>query len=170
MNSSTLKNPMKPTLLASLCCATTLLATACSKQEEDHSQHDHPHPHPAESAAAGEGEEDDEHVEVAIGSATIGDLEVALAQGHGGVAAGKESHLILKLPTPDDGSTIVRAWIGTQDRTLSYVGKGEYSRDHGEYDIHATAPDPLPENTLWWIEIEQPDGATSVGSAEPLFE
>ena len=114
--------------------------------------------------------EDHEHAEDPLGTAKIGELEVELAQGHGGVVAGKEGHLVVKLPYSDDGSTIVRAWIGTEDRTRSYVGKGEYARSHDDYDVHATAPDPLPEGVLWWIEIEQPDGTRLVGSARPLFE
>ena len=86
-------------------------------------------------------------------------MTVELAQGHGAVKAGQEGHLVVKLPYNDNGATIVRAWIGTEDRTLSFVGKGEYAPSHDDYDIHAMAPDPLPENTMWWIEIEKPDGA-----------
>lgn len=116
------------------------------------------------------GEEDHEHAEDPLGTAVIGGLSVEFAQGHGGVVAGKEGHLVVKLPYSDSGATVVRAWIGTQDRTLSYVGKGEYARSHGDYDVHATAPDPLPANPMWWVEIEKPDGTKLVGSVKPLFE
>ncbi len=115
-------------------------------------------------------EEDHEHAEDSLGTVTIGELEVELAQGHGGVVAGQEAHLVVKLSYSDVGSTVVRAWIGTEDRTLSYVGKGEYARSHDDYDIHATAPDPLPENPRWWIEIELADGTKLVGSAQPILE
>ena len=30
----------------------------------------------------------------------------------------------------------------------------------------ATAP--MPENVMWWIEIEKPNGAKEIGSAKPL--
>lgn len=109
------------------------------------------------------------HDEVALGTVTIGDMQVELAQGHGQVKAGKEGHLVVKLPYNDSGATIVRAWIGTEDRTMSLVGKGEYAPSHDDYDIHAVAPDPLPENAMWWIEIEKPDGTKVVGSAKPLI-
>ncbi len=115
-------------------------------------------------------EEGHAHAEDPLGTITIGDLEVELAQGHGVVVAGGEGHLVVKLPYSDSGSTTVRAWIGTKDRTLSYVGKGEYAPSHDDYDIHATAPDPLPENPMWWIEIEKPDGTKVVGSAKPILE
>ena len=110
------------------------------------------------------------HDEVPLGTATIGDMKVELAQGHGKVEAGKEGHLVVKLPHNDKGATIVRAWIGTADRFSSLVGKGTYAPSHDDYDIHAVAPSPLPENTMWWIEIETPDGKTSVGSAKALME
>lgn len=108
--------------------------------------------------------------EVALASATIGEMTVELAQGHGAVEAGKEGHLIVKLPYNDNGATVVRAWIGTEDRTLSMVGRDEYAPSHDDYDIHAMAPNPLPENTMWWIEIEKPDGTKVVGSATPIME
>ena len=121
---------------------------------------------PAEAAA----EEDHEHAETALGTFEIGGLPIELAQGHGVVTAGKESHLVVKLPFNDGGSTVVRAWIGSADRTLSRVGKGEYAPSHDDYDVHATAPDPLPPGALWWVEIERPDGTILIGSAPPLLD
>lgn len=117
-----------------------------------------------------EGDKDHAHDETALDPATIGDLTVELAQGHGPVQAGREGHLVVTLPYNDNGATIIRAWIGTEDRTLSFVGKGEYAASHDDYDIHAMAPDPLPANTMWWIEIEQPDGTKVVGSTAPILE
>ena len=38
------------------------------------------------------------------------------------------------------------------------------------YGIHAMAPDPLPENAMWWIEIENPDGSKGLGAATPIME
>ena len=83
--------------------------------------------------------------------------------------AGKEGHLVIKLPHKDNGATTVRAWIGTDDRTLSSVGKGEYGPSHDDYVIHAVAPEPLPSNSSWWVEIEKPDGIKAIGSI-PLLK
>lgn len=113
-------------------------------------------------------EHDHAHDEVSLGTVTIGDMEVELAQGHGKVEAGKEGHLVVKLPYNDNGATVVRAWIGTADRTMSLVGKGEYAPSHDDYDVHAVALDPLPDSAMWWIEIEKPDGTKVVGSAQLL--
>jgi len=126
-----------------------------------HASHDEP---PQPSAA----DHGHAHDEVDLEPVTIGGMGVELAQGHGAIAAGQEGHLVVKLPYNGGGQTIVRAWIGGDDRTLSYVGKGEYAPSHDDYDIHAMAPDPLPAEAMWWIEIEKPDGTRAVGSATPL--
>ncbi len=100
-------------------------------------------------------------------SVVCGGMRVELAQGHGAIVPGKEGHIVVKLPYKDNGSRVGRAWIGTADRTLSFVGKGEYAPAHQDYDIHAIAPDPLPGNAMWWSEIEKLDGTKVVGSAKP---
>lgn len=156
------------TLAASLAL---LLPTACGGGDEGAAQGAKSQdPSPAETPAPSGEEEDHEHAEDPLGTVEIGGLAVELAQGHGGVVAGTEGHLVVKLPYSDSGATVVRAWIGTEDRTFSYVGKGEYAASHDDYDVHATAPDPLPENPMWWVEIEKPDGTKLVGSVKPLFE
>lgn len=112
---------------------------------------------------------DHDHKEVALGKFEIDGIKVEAAQGHGKVEAGKEGHLVIKLPFNDNGATVVRAWIGTKDRTLSTVGKGKYAAAHNDYDIHAVAPKPLPRRVKWWVEIEKPDGTKAVGSI-PLLK
>ena len=117
-----------------------------------------------DNAPAKEEEHEHEHEEIALGKFDIEGISVEAAQGHGNVEAGKEGHLVIKLPYKDNGETVVRAWIGAADRTLSSVGKGEYAPSHDDYDIHAVAPDPLPGGSKWWMEIEKPDGTKAVGS------
>jgi ABC-type Zn2+ transport system substrate-binding protein/surface adhesin len=148
-----------------------LLVGCGEKKTAAADDHGHPHKegeahgHPHTEAKA---EDDHDHGdEVALGKFMAGKLEIEAAQGHGMVEAGKEGHLIIKLPYKDDGASIVRAWIGTEDRTLSAVGKGEYAPSHDDYDIHATAPSPLPADTKWWVEVEKPDGTKLVGSIVP---
>ena len=127
---------------------------------------------PIMGAGNTEASEDHDHAhdEVDLDPATIGGMRVELAQGHGAVSAGQEGHLVVKLPYNDKGATIVRAWIGTEDRTMSMVGVGEYAPSHDDYDIHAMAPDPMPADAMWWIEIEKPDGTKVVGSVKPIME
>lgn len=147
-----------------------VLLAACGGGAEESSSPEAPGEIDSGSEAAAEPEEDHAHDEVPLGTTTIGAFAVELKQAHEAVVAGKESHLVVKLPYNDQGSTVVRAWLGTSDRTQSYVGKGEYAADHDDYDIHATAPDPLPADVMWWIEIENPDGDAVVGSIAPILE
>ena len=121
----------------------------------NHDDGDHDHEHE---------DEDHEHDEIALGTHDIGGMQVEAAQEHGNVEPGKEGHLVIKLPYNDNGETTVRTWIGTEDRNLFSVGKGEYAPSHDDYDIHAVAPDPLPDGAKWWVEIEKPDGTKGVGS------
>lgn len=170
---------LKLVTITAAALALPLAATGCKEEKPkgtsnlssstgDAADHDHDDDH-------GDADHDDDHngmddhdhgEEIDLGSATIGPWTVECAQGHGDVEPGKESHLVVKLPFNDNGQTTVRAWIGTNDRLSSMVGKGEYAPSHDDYDIHATAPDPLPENAKWWIEIEKPDGTKAVGSID----
>ena len=162
---------MKQTTSLLVSPALVALIAACGGADKDPVQaHDTTEPPSTETAPDAAAEEEHEHAEDPLGTVTIGDLSIELAQGHGAVVAGEEAHLVVKLPYSDSGSTVVRAWIGSEDRTLSFVGMGEYAASHDDYDIHATAPDPLPENPMWWIEIEKPDGTKLVGSAKPILE
>lgn len=147
-------------------------------QDDRHADDGHGHDHPDGHAGDGHGHDhgdehakDDghghDHDEVPLGTAKLGDLEVECWQGHGKLAAGKEMHLVVKLPFNDGGATVVRAWIGTSDRMGSRVAKGEYAPSHDDYDIHAEAPDPLPADTRWWIEVDRPDDPPVVGSITP---
>jgi hypothetical protein len=166
---------MKNTLTTLAILALAVWFTGCKKENEKNAAENRrpaASVDKAPSAADKKGEKNAEgeehtHDEVPLGTVAIGELEVELAQGHGRIEAGKESHLVVKLPYDDKGATIVRAWLGTEDRTQSLVGKGEYAASHGDYDIHAVAPDPLSDNIMWWIEIQKPDGSKLLGSAKP---
>lgn len=154
------------------CIAACIVATGCGGSGDVNQNavgtHTHAdgttHTDHAEPAAPPEPAGDHAHDETPLGSVTIDGMVVHGAQGHGFVEPGKLGHLVIKLPYSDAGSTIVRAWIGTEDRHLSLVGMGDYAPSHDDFDIHAEAPDPLPSNARWWIEIEKPDGTKAVGS------
>ena len=122
----------------------------------DH-DHDHDHDHEHEH-------QDHEHDTVPLGRTQLGDLWVECAQDHGAVSAGHESYLSVSLAGDDAGDHLVRAWIGTRDRTRSRVALGEYDAGHKSYGLHVVAPSPLPQGFAWWIEVERPDGTLLVGS------
>lgn len=136
-------------------------STGGDDHDHDHDDHDHDH---GDDEDHDHGDHDHDGDDVSLGSAMIGDVEIEAHQGHGEAAAGKELHIVIELPYADSGATEVRVWIGTEDRFASVVEKAGYSADKGTYDAHAVAPDPLPENAAWWIEITQPDGSVHTGS------
>lgn len=142
-------------------------ATPDATSDEDHADGDG-HAHDDHDDHAGHSHaEADHHDEVPLGAAQIGDLTVEFAQGHGELAPGRELHLVIKLPYSDKGATTIRVWLGTEDRFASVVAKAEYAPSHDDYDVHAIAPDPLPENTMWWVEIEKPSGEKLLGNVQP---
>ena len=157
--------------------AIALLLTGCGDHGHPHDTegaHDHSHDavETAETAEAhghphGAMEDYGHDEKVTLGTFKAGALNIEASQGHGAVKAGKEGHLTLKLPYSDGGATVVRAWIGTEDRTLSAVGKGSYTASDDVYDIHAVAPSPLPANVKWWVSLEKPSGTEIIGSIEP---
>lgn len=134
-----------------------------SADDHDHADGDHDHDHADGEHMHGE----DDHDTVPIGTISLDGVELELEQGHGEIAAGKELHLVVKMTPDDGGASVVRAWIGTEDRLSALVEKGSYAASHGDYDVHAIAPDPLPADVKWWIEIERPDGTVLTGSIAP---
>ena len=140
-----------------------LLIGACSETGNPSSDHDHgddTHSHTENEQLS-----DHSHETIPLGSLTISDLTMELTQGHGAVDPGEEEHLIVKFTDEGQDALTLRAWIGTEDKTRSYVGKGEYSADRGVFDFHIIAPKTLEQNAKWWIEIERPDGSVHIGSA-----
>jgi hypothetical protein len=141
------------------------LVAGCGS-EHDHHGHDH-HGHEHQGVALTDPSVDMSHdhgESVLLGTFNIAGIYVQATQAHGTVESGAEGHLVIKLPYADKGATVVRAWIGLEDRTLSSVGMGQYASKGNRYDIHMLAPKPLPANAKWWVEIEKPDGTQAVGS------
>jgi hypothetical protein len=153
------------TMTAAVAAGSLLFLTACGggggNGGGDETTQTAPAPTPAPPAnAGGHGH----GPEWPLGTVTVDGMKIECAQGHGVMAAGKLGHICIKLPYSDSGATVVRAWIGTEDRSTALVGKADYAAAHDDYDIHAEAPDPLPPNGAWWFEIEKPDGTTHVGT------
>jgi hypothetical protein len=122
-------------------------------------------PQPSETSTDDHGHT---HDEVSIGSASVNGITIELAQGGGALAPGKEGHLLVKL-SEHNGTATVRAWIGTPNRLASVVSRGSYDESHGNYNVHAMAPDPMPFECQWWIEIEKPDGSKGVVPGKPIL-
>lgn len=142
--------------------ATLMIAGCGGGDDHDHGEDHAGHNHDEEGAHG------DDHSDAKdLPDATIGGVSVKLQQV-APIKAGEEVVLLVKLPESSESQTIVRAWLGGEDRTLYRVEKGHYVADEGVYDVHVTAPDPLPADAMWWVEVEKPDGSKAVGSTKPI--
>lgn len=156
----------KPITVLSIALGLALSMNACtesSSSSDSHAHGDDTHTHAEESHAA-----DDMHESIPLGTMMVNDFTIELTQGHGKVHAGEEEHLIVKLQDSESKILSVRAWIGTEDKTQSFVGKGEFSRDRNVYDVHMSAPESLDPDSKWWIELEMKDGTISTGSMKAI--
>lgn len=56
----------------------------------------------------------------------------------------------------------VRFWVGTQDAKGSVKAKAELEKDN--WHTHVEVPNPLPEASMLWVEVETDAGAKSLAS------
>lgn len=106
---------------------------------------------------------------IQLGSATIGPFNVVATRDQGQIVAGMDTPIDLTV-TPAEGSTVkaaaVRFWIGAQDARMSVKARAEIENpaEPNRWHAHAEIPNPLPEDTKLWVEIEDDAGTTSVSS------
>jgi hypothetical protein len=104
-----------------------------------------------------------------LGSSTIGPFDVKAMRDQGVIVAGKDAPIDVTV-TPSSGATAkaaaVRFWIGTQDAKGSVKAKADIENpaEPNRWHTHAEVPNPLPENSMLWVEIEDDKGGTSTGS------
>jgi len=142
----------------------------CGGSDDSSDMHgdDHDHPHGEHDGHDhGDGQDHgvtEEHGPMMdLANFAIGDMDVHAQQAGGPVRAGQEYVLFVTLPESNAAQPVVRAWIGTDDRTLSGgVATADY--EEGHYHVHVMAPTPLPQDAMWWVEVEQADGTKLVGS------
>ncbi|MDP1661879.1 MAG: hypothetical protein Q8L55_08175 [Phycisphaerales bacterium] len=142
---------------------------ATTAAKTDHSGHDHDHDHDhgpnGEKSApkAGHG-----GAVIALGEQTIGAFTAKATRDDGQVVAGKDAPIDVTI-TPNAGATTkaasVRFWIGTQDAKGSVKAKAEVEdpKDPNRWHVHAEVPNPMPDGSKLWVEIEDDKGSTSVG-------
>lgn len=142
---------------------------------------DHGHDHPGEAAAkpaadkpAGETKPADGAGHggaiIELGTTKIGELTVRASRDKGEIKAGGDAPIDVWLTTADGkpaAVTAVRFWIGVEDAKGSVKAKADIEdpKQPNHWHTHAEVPDPMPEGTKLWVEIEAGGGKT-VGSFE----
>jgi len=162
-------------LLGVSCCALSLAVFAgCEKKDAaapaakagDHSHdgdhaHDHDHDHDHDHAHADDGkmEKDHGHGETTqLGEQKAGPYTVK-ASRDGDVKAGGDVPVDIWVDGGAKGKS-VRFWFGTEDAKGSIKAKCEV--EDGHWHTHGEVPDPMPEGSKLWIEIEGEDGTKTV--------
>jgi len=171
----------QPRLIGSVLLASALCLVACDKansgstkdadpQGQMADDHGHDHGDDGHSHDDAEGTEAHPHGDdFELGPITLGEDTFEVWQSHGNAEPGKELHLSIDGGSMDSGGrswgdVTLRAWIGTADRLSSLVARGEYDTENNRFNAHAIVPDPTPEGSAWWIEMELPDGTKHVSN------
>jgi hypothetical protein len=146
---------------------TTPAAASGSGPKADDHGHDHAadgsHAKPAASAPGHGGGVID------LGAADTGPFHAKATRDKGDVVAGKDAAFDVTI-TPKDAAgakvATVRFWIGTQDGKGSVKAKAEVEdpKDPNRWHTHAEVPNPIPERSMFWFEIEDDKGGKHVGS------
>ncbi len=158
-------------LLGVSCCALALAVFAgCEKKAApasaakagDHSHdgdHAHDHDHDHAHAEGGKMGKDDGHGETTeMGEQQAGPYTVKVSRD-GDVKPGGDVPVDIWVDGGAKGKA-VRFWFGTEDGKGSIKAKCEV--EDGHWHTHGEVPDPLPEGSKLWIEIEGEDGTKTV--------
>jgi hypothetical protein len=106
---------------------------------------------------------------IALGEQTIGSFSAKATRDEGPIVAGKDAPIDVTIAA-GAGSSVkavaVRFWIGVQNAKGSVKAKAEIEdpKDPNRWHVHAEIPNPVPEGSKLWVEIEDEKGGTSVGS------
>jgi hypothetical protein len=106
---------------------------------------------------------------IALGEQTIGSFAAVATRDQGEIVPGKDAPIDVTV-TPIDGATsrpvAIRFWIGTQDARGSVKARAEIENpsDPNRWHVHADVPNPLPEGSKLWVEIEDDRGQTTAAS------
>jgi hypothetical protein len=106
---------------------------------------------------------------IELGAATMGAFGVKATRDEGQIVAGKDAAIDATITAAAGAPAkvaAVRFWIGTQDGKGSVKARAEIEdpKDPDRWHTHAEVPNPLPEGSKLWVEIETDKGETVSGS------
>jgi len=108
---------------------------------------------------------------VALGTTDIGGLTVRAARDEAHLHAGDEAAIDVWVENDHESVIAVRFWVGTEDAKGSLKAKAEIENLDmpNHWHTHAVIPNPMPEGTKLWVEIETASGK-STGSYDMQLE
>ena len=100
---------------------------------------------------------------IELGTARIGDFDVRASRDEGKIVAGKDAPIDVWLTGDIAAVKAVRFWIGTKTGETSMKARAniENPDEPNHWHTHAEIPNPIPEGSQLWVEIET---AESTGS------
>lgn len=153
-----------------LAAAAVVALSACERQpspapaggsgshaHDDGHDHDHDHADHADDGHAHEGEHGDG---AALGAVEAGGFTVTVRLA-GELTPGEEVSVDIEIVGPGEPGAL-RVWVGREDGRGSMKARAE-REGHG-YHAHVEVPEPLPEGSRLWIEVEPSSGEASVVS------
>lgn len=146
---------MKHSILAILVTHLALLG-ACSKHKDDHAGHSH-----AETKTDATAPANDHHggKVIDLGAAPAGPFQLATTRDDGLIAAGGDAPIDVRVT----GGAVkaVRFWIGLESAvgSVKALAAIEDPAEPNRWHTHAEVPNPIPDGTKLWVEVEAEDGA-----------
>ena len=100
---------------------------------------------------------------IELGNATIGPFKVRASRDQGEIKAGGDAPIDVWLTGSSEAVTAVRFWIGTQDAKGSVKAKADIEdpKEPNHWHTHTEVPNPLPQGSKLWVEIETASQKTS---------
>jgi hypothetical protein len=91
---------------------------------------------------------------IELGETTVEGVRVKASRDQGEVKPGGDAPVDAWIDGGLGNATAVRFWIGVEDAKGSVKAKAAV--EDGKWHAHVEVPDPLPEGSKLWIEIELP--------------
>ncbi len=102
---------------------------------------------------------------IALGEQAVGPFTIKASRDSGEIVAGKDAPIDATVtPTGAAKAVAVRFWVGTQDAKGSVKAKADIEdpKDPNRWHTHAEIPNPIPEGSKIWVEIEDDAGAEHI--------
>jgi hypothetical protein len=105
---------------------------------------------------------------IELGNATIGAFGVRASRDQGEIKPGGDAPIDVWLSGSSDKVVAVRFWIGTQDSKGSVKAKADIEdpKEPNHWHTHTEVPNPMPEGSKLWVEIETETGQKAAASFE----
>ncbi len=168
--------------IASFATCVLLISGACEKEQPapgtvvqpraatDEHGHDHDHDHgTADEHAHDEGDDHDHGESIALGEQSAGVFTLKASRDGGDIVPGKDSPIDVVITSTDGAApsiSAVRFWIGAQDArgSVKALAEIEDQKEPDRWHTHTQIPQPLPEGSTLWVEVEVAGGEKLLAS------